>query len=448
MKVNLEKVSALGRKLSITVPANVVASTFDKIFKGLQKQAAIKGFRQGKAPIATIKSLYGDRVKQDVVQELVQKHYFEAVQAEKLDPISYPEFEFDPPEENKDFNFSANFDVKPEVTLKKYENIEVEREKFELPESKIDQVLENIRSARATFVDVLEDRAAKNGDVAVVDFDGTVDGKPLEGGKGVDHHLELGTKSFIDGFEEGIVGMKIGDEKTISLKFPTPYHAKELEGKPVDFKVKVKGLKQKSLPELTDDFVSQMMGGGNLGMDAGSTKTLADLKETIRKDIQESEQKRIETDFKNRLLRKLVELNPVDVPPSMLVEQKAALVEDMKKKMVDQGLSDDQFVDYTQKWDKDFEKTAADMIQSGFIIDTIAKKHDLTATAEDLEKKLEEYAKQTGIELARIKEFYGRPEQTSRLTYMITEEKVISHLMKSINIKEVPSSKIKDAELS
>lgn len=443
MKSNLEKVSTLGRKLNITVPATVVANTFEKMFKGIQKQAAIKGFRQGKAPIATIKSMYGDRVKQDVVQELVQKHYFDAIQEQKIDPISYPEFEFDQPEESKDFNFTANFDVKPEVTLKKYEGVEVDQEKFEVGEDKINQVLENIRAARANLVDVLEDRAAQLGDVAIIDFDGYVDGKPLEGGKGMDHNLELGSNSFIEGFEEGIVGMKLGVEKSILLKFPTPYHAKELEGKPVEFKVKLKTLKKKDLPVLDDEFVAKMMGGGLEG--GGDTKTLAGLKETIRKDIEDSEKKRIENDFKNRLLKKLVELNPVDVPPSMLVEQKKSLVEDMKKKMVDQGLSDAQFAEYTDKWDGDFEKTAADMIQSGFIIDAIAKKHDLTCTAEDLDKKFDEYVKQTGIELSRIKEFYGRPEQTSRLTYMITEEKVIGHLMKTAKINEVPPTKLKDA---
>ncbi len=445
MKANLEKVSTLGRKLNITVPATVVASTFDKMLKGIQKQAAIKGFRQGKAPIATIKSIYGDRVKQDVVQELVQKHYFEAIQEQQIDPISYPEFEFDQPEESKDFNFTANFDVKPEVNLKKYENIEVEQEKFAVGDDKINEVLENIRSSRSVLVDVLEDRPAQMGDVAIVDFDGSVDGAPLEGGKGAGHNLELGTKSFIDGFEEGIVGMKTGSEKTLSLKFPTPYHAKELEGKPVEFKVKLTGLKKKDLPTMNDEFVAQMMGGGNI-MGEGGTKTLEGLKETIRKDMEESEHKRIENDFKNRLLRKLVELNPVDVPASMLQEQKAALVEDMKKKMLDQGLTDDQFVDYTQKWDKDFEKTAADMIQSGFIIDTIAKKHDLKCTPDDLENKFAEYTKQTGIDLARIKEFYGRPEQTSRLTYMITEEKVIAFLMKTIKIKEVSADQLKQAQ--
>lgn len=441
MKSSVEKVSNLQRRLKIEVPAEVVASTLEKAFKGIQKQAEIKGFRQGKAPIATIKSIYGDRVKQDVVQDLVQKHYFDAIKEHQLDPISYPEFEFEPVKEGKDFSFSAQFDVKPEVNLKKYENIDVEKEKYELGDEKIDQVLQNIRSARASLDPVLEDRPAKLGDVAVVDFEGFVDGKPLEGGTGKDHHLELGANQFIEGFEDGVVGMKIGAQKTLNLKFPSPYHSADLAGKPVEFKVTLAGIKQKNLPELTDDFVAAMMGQA-----VGNEKhTVESLKKTIRDDMEQSEKKRIETDFKNRVLKKLVSLNPVEVPPSMLADQKQVLIDDMKKRMSEQGMGEAEFETYTEKWDKDFESSAAEMIQSGFLVDAIAKKHDLRWTPEDLNNKFEEYAKQTGIEIARIKEFYSRPEQENRVTYSITEEKVLAFILKTAKVNEVPASKLKES---
>lgn len=441
MKSTVEKVSQLQRRLNIEVPAAAVTSAFDQMLKGIQKQANIKGFRQGKAPIATIKSVYGDRVKQDVVQDLVQKHYFEALKEHGLDPISYPEFEFEQPSEGKDFSFTANFEVKPEIQLKKYEGVEVEKEKFEVDAKQVDQVLENIRSSRAELVPVLEDRAAQNGDTAVVDFEGFVDGKPLENGAGQDHNLELGANQFIEGFEEGVVGMKVGQQKTLNLKFPDPYHSAEIAGKPVDFKVTLKSLKKKQLPELTDEMVQEMMGPA-----AGEEKhTIESLKKTIRADIEQSEQKRIEGDLKNRLLKKLVSLNPVEVPPSMLAEQKQALVDDTKKKMSQQGMSEADFGSYVQKWDKDFETSAAEMIQSGFLIDAIAKKHDLKWNDADLDAKYDEYAKQTGIEKSRIQEFYSRPEQMNRVTYMITEDKVIKFLLEKAKVTEVPKSKLKES---
>lgn len=444
MKSTVEKVSTLQRRLNIQVPATSVTTAFEQMLKGVQKQATIKGFRQGKAPLATIKSVYGDRVKQDVVQELIQKNYFQALQEHKLDPISYPEFEFDPLDEGKEFSFSANFEVKPEIALKKYEGLEVEKEKFAVGDEQINQVLENIRAARAELVDVLETRPAKLGDVAIVDFEGFIDGSPLPNGSGTNHNLELGAHQFIEGFEEGIVGMNVGDSKTLNLKFPNPYHSAELSGKAVDFKVKLTGLKYKKLPELTDDYVNQMM-GKSMGGGENETHTVESLKKTILTDLEQSEKKRIDTDFKNRLLKKLVAANPVDVPPSMLKDQKMALIEDMKKKMSEQGMSDSEFQTYTEKWDKDFEASAADMIRSGFLIDALAKQHDLKWTEAELDAKFEEYAKTTGIDKARIKEFYSRPEQMNRVTYAITEDKVIAFLTNSAKVKEVTKDQLKDS---
>lgn len=434
MKSNVEKVSNLSRKLNIAVPAAAVQTSFQKIFQGLQKEVNIKGFRKGKAPIATIKSMYSDRVKQDVVQDLIHQHYAKALVEHKLDPISYPEFEFEDPNDEKEFSFSAAFDVRPEINLKNYEGLEVEKEKYSFDDAKVSQVLDNIRSSRATFEDVTEPRPAKNGDVAIIDFEGFVDGKPLDNGAGTNHHLELGAKQFIEGFEEQVVGLKAGEKKTLKLKFPDPYHSKELAGKEVEFKVTVNSLKSKVLPELTEEFLTSL----------GGPKDLESLKKSIRDDLESTDKKRIEDAFKNRLLKALVKANPVDVPASLKKEQKASLVEDFKKRMSEQGMPPDDFEAYIQKWDTDFDNTAAEMIQSSFLVDGIAKKHDLFCKQEDLDAKYAEYAAQTGIEIARIKEFYGKPDQTSRLTFMITEEKVIAFLNKSVKIKEVDKKDLPD----
>ncbi len=435
MKSTVETVSPLVRQLNIEIPANVVATHFDRVFKGIQRDAQIKGFRQGKAPLTTIKSMYGDRVKNDVAQDLIQKHYYEALKEHSLDPINYPEFEFDIPNETTNFTFSAAFEVRPEVTLKKYEGLEIETEKYAFDDQKVEEVINNIRASRAQLVNVLEDRPAQNGDVAVVDFEGHVDGKPLPNGAGTDHHLELGAQQFIAGFEEGVVGMKIGQSKTLSLKFPDPYHSAELAGKPVDFKTTLKGLKKKDLPELNEEFVKTL----------GGIESVDKLKTTIREDLEKSEKKRIEGDTKNRLLKVLVHNNPVEVPPSMLKDQKQALVEDMKRKMGEQGMGEAEFTEYAKKWDSDFNVTAAEMIQSGFLIDAIAKKHELLWTDEELNQKLEEYAQQTGLEMDRIKEFYARPEQAQRLTYAITEEKVLEFLTKAAKIKEVEKAQLESS---
>lgn len=272
------------------------------------------------------------------------------------------------------------------------------------------------------------------GDTAVVDFEGFMGGAPLENGSGKDHNLELGAKQFIDGFEDGIVGMKKGENKTISLKFPDPYHAAELAGKPVEFKVTLKDIKAKNLPEMNEEFLKSL----------GGPSDLEALKKSIREDLMSTETKRVEDGFKNRVLKTLVKENPVEVPPSLLKEQKASLVEDFKKRMSEQGMAENDFASYVEKWDGDFEKTASEMIQSSFLVDAIAKKHDLFAKKEDLDAKFKEYAAQTGIDESRIKEFYGKSEQASRLSYQITEEKVLNLLTQSVKVKEVPAGTFKD----
>lgn len=436
MKAQIQVTEGLQRKLNVEVPAEAVKSAFDKVYTDIQKQVEIKGFRKGKAPIATIKTMYKDRVRGDVAQDLISSHYPKALKEQNIDPINYPEFEFEDPSESKEFSFTAVFDIKPEVKLKKWEGLEVDKEKLTVDDKRVEEVLKNIQNSKATFETVLEDRAAAMGDVAIIDFDGFVDGKALENGAGHDQNLELGSKQFIDGYEEGIVGMKVGETRTLNLKFPAPYHSAELAGKPVEFKVTLKSLKKKVMPEITDELLTTI----------GAKQTVEEFKKTVRADLEQSEQKRIDDNFKNRLLKKLVEANPVDVPASLLKEQKATLVEDFKKRMTEQGMQPTEFESYVQKWDSDFAKTAHEMIQSSFLIDKLATEQGLICNKEDIEQRFDEYAKQTGIELARIKEWYSKPEQMSRLTYMITEEKVIKVITEKAKTKIVESKDLKEEQ--
>lgn len=436
MKAQIQITEGLQRKLNVEIPADSVKSAFNKVYNDIQKQVEIKGFRKGKAPISTIKNMYKDRVQGDVAQDLISSHYPLAIKEQNINPINYPEFEFEDPSETKDFAFTAIFDIRPEVVVKKWEGLVVEKEKFVLDEKRVEQVLTNIQNSKVSYEDVLEARPAIMGDISIIDFEGYVDGKALENGAGQDQNLELGSKQFIEGYEEGIVGMKVGETRSLNLKFPSPYHAPELEGKAVEFKVTLKGLKKKVLPEITEDLLKTV----------GSNQTVEEFKKTVATDLEESEKKRIEDNFKNRLLKKLVEANPVEVPSSLLKDQKAALIEDFKKRMTEQGMQSTEFEAYIQKWDSDFSKTAHEMIQSSFLIDKLAIDHDLTCKNEDILKRFDEYAKQTGIDLDRIKEWYSKPEQMSRLSYMITEEKVIKFLMTKIVVKEVDAKELKEEQ--
>ena len=436
MKAQLQTTDGLQRKINVEIAQADVQNAFSKVYQTIQRQVEIKGFRKGKAPITTIKTMYKDRVIGDVAQDLIQAHYPIALQEQKIDPISYPEFEFEDPKENQDFKFTAIFDIRPEIKVSKWEGLEVEKEKYIFNETQFEQSLNNIRQSRSQIVDVLELRPAANGDVAIIDFEGFVDDKPLENGTGTDHNLELGAKQFIEGFEESVIGMTVGGHKTINLKFPDPYHSTELAGKPVAFKVTLKALKTKQLPELNDELIAQI----------GAKQTVEEFKQSLKNDVENSDKKRIEESFKNRLVKKLVSENPVQVPASLLKEQKATLIEDFKKRMKDQGMPEESFADYVQKWDSDFAKTASEMIQSSFLIDKLAIDFNLICSPADLENKFAEYAKQTNVDVERIREWYAAPEKSSRLSYMVTEEKVINMISAKAKIKEVDAHLLKEEQ--
>lgn len=435
-KTTLETVSDLERKLNIEVPAREVQDAFNRAYTGIQRNVAVKGFRKGKAPLATIKAMYSDRVQQDVIQDIVQAKYAAALREHLLDPISMPAIEFDPVEDGKDFNFTAEFEVRPEVTLKQIEGLQVKREKFVMSDVLVDATLEDIRKGRAENAPVLEDRGAQMGDLATIDFKGFVDGKELENGAAEGHQLELGSKQFIPGFEDGVLGMKPGSEKTVSIKFPDDYHVADLKGKPVEFKTTLKSLQKRVLPEINDEFAKS----------AGPYENVEALKTAIRTDFETREGKRVNDDLKNRLMKALVDRNPVAVPKTLLTEQKKALVEDMQKRMQQQGLGPEQYDEYKSKWDADFEQTASYMIQSSFLIDKIASENNLKATAKDLEQKMVEFAAQTGIDMARVHEFYGDQERRSRLTYQVTEEKVLDFLISKSKVTDVSKEEIEKDE--
>lgn len=432
MKSTLDKLEGLYRKLNIEVPADMVQSAFDKVYKGIQKNATVKGFRKGKAPMQTIKSIYNDRVKNDVINDLISENYQSALDKHSLEPVGYPKIHFESFVEDGAFVFSAEFEIRPDINLKKYEGLEVEKEKLEINDTQVDTVIENIRQSQTQMVPVLEDRPAAMGDVVEIDFAGFLDGQPLENGSGQGRLLELGSQRFIPGFEEALVGIKIGQERDVNLEFPKDYHNKDVAGRPVRFQVKLLGLKKKSLPELNDELASK----------AGPFKTVTELREAIRKDIEAGETKRIKDETKNRLLRSLVNQNPVDVPKSLLLQQKQVIIGDVQARMKEQGMSEAEFEEYKAKWDRDFEQSAAFMVQSTFLVDALASKLNLRATAKDVEAKLDEYAQQTGIERSRVADFYSSSERRSRLMFQITEEAVVNHLMEKAKVREVAKEKL------
>lgn len=421
MKSTIESSTGLKRILKIEVDSEAVKKAFEKEFNKVRQNVTLPGFRKGKAPMDKIKASYKANVTSDVVENLVNQNYFEALKQHDLYPVSLPKIDLDKIDEEKGFSFTAELEIKPEVVLKKYTNFEIKKEEPKIDESRIQTVIDQILNSKAERVAVLEDRPAADKDFVDINFEGFIGSDPLPNGTANNFMLELGSNSFIPGFEPGIIGMKIGSDKTIELKFPEDYHAADVAGKDVHFKVKLNKIMKKQLPELTDELIASL----------GDTKvkTVDGLKESIKEDLSKSEESRIQKNVQEDVLKKLIEANPVELPESLVAEQKENLKKNSSETLKQQGLDDAAMEDYFKKWDDDFSKNARDIIHSSLIMDAIANKENLRPTEDEVKNKISEIAKNSGMEEKKVKEFYSDPNRMDSLAYRIMEDRVIDYIM-------------------
>lgn len=436
MKSTVDKSGTLSRQLNVEIPAEVVSAAFDAFYNDVKKNVSVKGFRKGKTPMDTIKKMYATEAEQDVARKLINENYFIALGEHKLNPINYPQFDFDKCTVGQEFKFSAKFEVRPEVKVDKVEGLEVEKEKLNVSDENINEVIQNLRENHATESPVLEDRPAKEGDIADIDFEGSIDGETFQGGTAKGHTLKLGSKSFIDGFEEGVIGMKPAQEKDIKLTFPKDYHSAEFAGKDVVFKVKLNALKQSTPAELNEEFFKMF----------GEVKTEEEFTEFIKKGIVDREEGRIKEEMKDRVIKALVDANPIEAPASLVSQQRTSIVNDTWSRMQQQGMTQEQFEDYKNKWGEDFDKSAVFMVKATFLIDDIAKQNELHASEEDFEKKVNEISGQMGFPVDQLKEFYGAEDKKGNLMFTITQDKVLDFLISKASIKEVERDKLTPVE--
>ena len=355
----------------------VIESTAEEFEAGLNKaynkdknKISIPGFRKGKAPRKMIEQMYGAEVfYEDAANAIIPEAYATAAEESKLEIVSQPKISVVQLEKGKPFIFAAEVAVKPEVELGTYKGVEVEKADTEVTDADVEEELKKVQEQNSRTVTV-EDRAVKDGDMTVIDFEGFVDGVAFEGGKGENYPLTIGSHSFIDNFEEQLIGMNIGEEKEINVTFPEEYHAEELKGKPATFKVSVKEIKEKQLPELDDDFAQ----------DVSDFDTLAEYKEDLKKTISVRKENEAKAKKEDEAIAKIVETSKMDIPEAMINTQVNRMVEDFAQRLQQQGLSIDQYFQYTgMTADKIMDEKKPDAvkrIQTRVVLDAVAKSED------------------------------------------------------------------------
>ena len=404
MTSTIEKGEKNQVKLTITVDAETFEKALQAAYLKNRGRIAVPGFRKGKAPRRVIEQYYGPQVfYSDAIDAVYYEAYEATVKEHDVEPVDAPSVDIVSIDDNG-FVFTAEVDVKPEVTLGQYKGIEVTRTTYTVPDAMVEADIQATRERQARLVEV--EREAAMGDTVTMDYAGTVDGVAFDGGTAQDQNLELGSGRFIPGFEEQLVGMKAGEEKDINVTFPSEYHAEDLAGKDAVFHVALKQVQEKQLPELDDEFVKDV---------SEDCDTLEQYRAAVRERMSKEAAQRSDTEFDNDLLTKVVENAQVDIPNSMIERQIDALVRDMERSLSYQGLSMELFIQYTgstmdQIRDR-YRAEAERRVKSQLVMEAVVAAENIAADEEEIEAQIRELAESTKQD---IEELRGKIDEQQR----------------------------------
>jgi trigger factor len=404
MSVSVEKLEKSMAKLTIEVAAADFDKAIDKVFNKQKSKIQIPGFRKGKAPRHMIERMYGKEIFfEDAANELINQEYPKAVDECGEDVVSNPEIDVTQIEAGKPFIFTATVALKPEVKLGKYKGVSVEKADLDVTEDEINAEIDQERSRNARTVEVT-DRKVQNDDIVTLDFEGFVDGVAFEGGKGTDYPLTIGSGSFIPGFEEQLVGFEIGQEGDVNVKFPEDYHSEDLAGKDATFKCTVKGIKVRELPELNDEFAS----------DVSEFETVAEYKEDVKKKLTERKEAEAKAKKEDQAVKAVIEDSEMELPEKMIETQQRQIVNDFAQRLQYQGMDMNQYMQYTGNTvDQLLEQVkpqAVERIQSRLVLEAVAAAEKLEATEEEVDEELKKMADQYKMEIEKLKELMGERE--------------------------------------
>ena len=440
MSVQVENLEKNMVKLTIEVPAEELEKAIDAAYKKQKNQISIPGFRKGKVPRAMVEKMYGVEVfYEDAANTLMQQNYPSAVEESGVDIVSRPSIDVVQIEKGKPFIYTAEVAVRPEVTLGKYMGVTVTKIDTSVSDDEVAEALEQQRNNNARTISVT-DRPVAVGDTAVIDFEGFVDGVAFEGGKGENHPLEIGSHTFIDNFEDQLVGKNAGDEVDVNVTFPEQYQAADLAGKPATFKVKINEIKAKELPELDDEFAQ----------DVSEFDTLAEYKESLKKNLEEKKENEAKRTKEDEAVQKIIDKSKMDIPEAMIDTQCETMIEEFAQRIAQSGLSMDQYLQFSgltvDGLKEQVRPEALSRIQASLVLEQIAKDENIEVSDDDVNAEIEKMAASYGMEADKLKEYMGDAEKES-MKKDLAINKAVELVMS--NVKErakAKSKKEKEAE--
>lgn len=434
MSVQVENLEKNMAKLTIEVAAEEVEKALQAAYMKEKGKISLPGFRKGKVPRNMIEKMYGPAVfYEEAANVLIQDNYPGAVEESGADIVSRPVIEVVQIESGKPFIFTAEVAVRPEVKLGKYLGVQVTKIDTSVSDAEVEEALEKERTKNARTVTVT-DRAAAEGDTVVIDYEGFADGVAFEGGKGENHPLELGSHSFIPGFEEQLVGKNAEDEVDVNVTFPEQYHAAELAGKPAVFKVKIHEIKTKELPELNDEFAAEV----------SEFETLAEYKEDLKKQLETSKENDAKRTKEDEAIQKIIDKSTMEIPEAMIETQCENMVNEFAQRIAQSGLSMEQYMQFSgltlDKLKEQVRPEAETRIKSSLVLEQIAKEENIEVSDEEINAEVEKMAAQYGMEADKLKEYLGDAEKES-MKRDLAVTKAVDLIME--NVKERAKAKTK-----
>ena len=422
MSVQVENLEKNTAKLTIEVPAEKFEEAVQHSYNKNKGKFNIPGFRKGKAPFNMIKKMYGVGVfYEDAVDEVIDASYPDAAKESGLEIVSRPSISIEEIEEGKAFVYTAVVAVKPEVTLGEYKGVVVQKTKSEVTEEDIETEIKRAREKNSRLITV-EDRGIEDGDQVTIDFDGSVDGKRFEGGKAEDYPLTIGSHTFIDNFEEQLIGKTTGEECEVNVTFPAEYHVEELKNKPAVFKVKVKEIQRKELPEANDDFASEV----------SDFDTMEEYKKDLTEKLQAEKIEAAKTADEDKVVAKVIENATMEIPDQMVEEQVNGMVNDYARRLESQGISFKQYVEITgmtaEKIGEQMKPQAIKRIQTRLVLEAVVKAENIQADDAAVEEQFDKMAEDFKMDKEQIKGMFGE-EQMAQLKEDLAVQKAIDFLV-------------------
>ena len=407
MSVQVENLEKNMAKLTIEVSAEDLERAIQAAYMKEKGRISLPGFRKGKVPRKMVEKMYGAGIfYEDAANTLIQENYPQAVDESGVDIVSRPSIEVTQIESGKPFIFTAEVAVRPEVKLGAYKGVEVTKTEITVTDEEVDAAVEKERGNNARTVTVT-DRPVQSGDTAVIDFEGFVDGEPFEGGKGENHSLEIGSHSFIDTFEDQLIGKNSGDEVDVNVTFPEKYQAEELAGKPALFKVKIHEIKTKELPDLDDEFAQ----------DVSEFDTLEEYRADVRKNLTEQKQNEVKRAQEDEALQTIIDASEMEIPDAMLDTQCENMLDEFAQRISQSGLTMEQYMQFSgltpEKLKDQVRPEALTRIKSSLVLELIAKDENIEVTDEEIDAEIAKMAAAYGMEADKLKEYMGESEKKS-----------------------------------